>query len=241
MYKTLSVLIVICARGGSKGIPNKNIRLLAGKPLLAHSIETGLKSGFADRVIVSTDDEEIKRIAIEYGADAPFIRPSEFANDTIGRIAAVIHAVREAEKYYQQYFDIIIDLGNGSPLRNQQDLEGTVKKLVENPDTDVVYTVTEAARNPYYNMVEVNTAGLAKLSKTVRPQPSCRQDAPPVYELNDSIYAIRRDSLMANQNLTTPIQLSESLKQRVFIMPPERSIDIDRKLDFQLAEKILQI
>jgi CMP-N,N'-diacetyllegionaminic acid synthase len=239
MYKTFKILITICARGGSKGIPGKNIKLLAGKPLIAHSIAAAQSLGLADRIIVSTDDQKIKTVAEEYGAEVPFLRPAELANDTIGRIAAVIHAVQAAEKHYQERYDIVMDLGNMAPLRNQEDMLGTLEMLVRTPQTDVVYTVTPAGRNPYYNMVEMTEDGYSKMSKTLPDAASSRQTAPKVYDMNDSIYAMWRDKLIEHKDMVVPIQLVPTLRHRAYIMPEERSIDIDRLIDFQLAELLM--
>jgi CMP-N,N'-diacetyllegionaminic acid synthase len=239
MYQGKKILVVICARGGSKGIPGKNIKPLAGKPLIAHSILAAKKFGLADRIIVSTDDEKIKAVAQEYGAETPFTRPAELANDTIGRIAAVIHAVQAAEAHYHEKYDIVMDLGNMAPLRNQEDMMGALKLLVDTPETDVVYTVTPAGRNPYYNMVEIDHQGYSKMSKTLPTSASSRQTAPKVYDMNDSIYAIWRDALIKHKDMVVPIQLVPTLRHRAYMMPEERSIDIDRLIDFQLAELLM--
>lgn len=239
MYQDKKILVVICARGGSKGIPGKNIKPLAGKPLIAHSIAAAQEFGLADRVIVSTDDQQIKAVAEEYGAEVPFLRPAELANDTIGRIAAVIHAVQAAEAHYQEKYDVVMDLGNMAPLRNQEDMMGTLQMLVDTPDTDVVYSVTPAGRNPYYNMVEIDQAGYSKMSKTLPISASSRQTAPKVYDMNDSIYAIWCDALIKHKDMVVPIQLVPTLRHRAYVMPEERSIDIDRLIDFQLAELLM--
>ena len=236
MHKDLKILVVVCARGGSKGIPKKNIRLLAGKPVLAYSIEAGLQFDWADKVLVSTDDLAIKAVAEKYGAAVPFLRPKSLANDKVGRIAAVIHALKKSESYYQETYDIVMDLGNMAPLRNQEDMHAAVNLLVNHPETDVVFSVSPSQRNPYYNLGEINSSGFFQVSKKVKPTPSCRQDAPDSFDVNDSIYAIRRDSLLKHKKMTVPIQLVSSLKKRVLIMPQERSVDIDHLIDFQLVE-----
>lgn len=239
MYKGKKILALICARGGSKGIPGKNIRLLAGQPILGYSIDAAKNCSFVDTVLVSTDDEKIQEVALEYGAKCPFLRPKELSNDTIGRIAAVIHAFQEAEKIFNQKFDVIIDLGNMSPLRNQDDIKNVIKILIDNINTDLVFSVSNASRNPYYNMVEVDSNGYANLCKDCKPQPSCRQMAPHVFDMNDSIYAFNRETLINNPEITLPIQLAKHLRQRIYVMPDERSIDIDREIDFIIVEKIL--
>lgn len=238
MYKNKKVLAVICARGGSKGIPGKNWKLLAGKPLIAHSILAAKNCSEIDEVLVSTDHEKIRDIALEYGAVAPFIRPTHLANDTVGRIAAVIHAVQEVEKT-DQSFDIVLDLSPMSPLRTSEDILGTLKTLVENKGTDVVFTVTPAGRNPYYNMVEQTKNGLVTLSKKATVLPSSRQQAPQVFDMNDSVYAFWKKVLLENKDMTLPIQLATQLQKRMYEMPEERSVDIDRLLDFTLVELLM--
>lgn len=239
MYKDHRILVTICARGGSKGIPGKNIRPLAGKPLIAHTIQAAKNFGWADRILVSTDDDGIKAIAQNYGAEVPFLRPKKLANDTIGRIAAVIHTVKRAERFYKENFDIIVDLGNMSPLRTPEDIRSATRLLVESSETDVVYSVTPAGRNPYYNQVETDHRGYAVVSKRLQTPPSSRQQAPTVYDMNDSIYVIWKKALIKHSDITVPIQLVQELRHRIFVMPEERSVDVDRLIDFQFIELLL--
>ncbi len=229
MYQNKKVLVTICARGGSKGIPGKNIRKLAGKPLLAHSIETAKQFGCADRIVVSTDDEKIRAVAIEYGVDVPFLRKATLADDKTSREEVIAAATEQAEAHWKERYDIIIDLGNVTPLRLPEDVTAVVKTLVETPDTKVVFSVTPAARNPYYNMVEVDEHGYAHLSKDLGSYISRRQDTPKVYDMNDGIYAMWRDTYLTERTVRTD-------KVRIYVMPPERSIDIDREIDFKIAE-----
>src|SRR3990167_1510986 len=110
MYKDYSIMVVICARGGSKGVPGKNTRLLNGKPLITYTIEQAKKFSWADRIVVSTDDKEIKEVAEQYGVKVPFLRPRELATDTISVIPVIIHAVRKAEDYWKEHYDIVVNL-----------------------------------------------------------------------------------------------------------------------------------
>ena len=234
MYKTKKIIITICARGGSKGISNKNIKPLAGKPLIAYTIKAAQDFKWADQIIVSTDDLKIKKAAEDCGLKVPFLRPDHLSNNTVSRVDAFIHATKKAEEIYNQKYDIVMDLGVTSPLRNQLDLEAVIKKLVDTPNTDSVFTVTPAARSPYFNMVEIDSANYAHLSKKTDKRVTARQNSPKVYDMNDSIYAIFKDKLFKHKKVRLP-------RTRVHIMPEERSIDIDRPIDFILVEALLKV
>lgn len=234
MYKQKKIIITICARGGSKGILGKNIMLLNGLPLLTHSIKAAQKFKWADRIVVSTDDKEIKKVAEEYGIKVLKLRPAYLSNDVVSRVDVFIYATKEAEKYYQENYDIVMDLGVTSPLRNETDMEAVIKKLVDIPKTDCVFTVTPAARNPYFNMVEIDQNGYTYLSKQINAKITSRQQAPCVYDMNDSIYAIWKEKLFKSKSVRIK-------RTRVHVMPTERSVDIDRPIDLILAESLLKI
>jgi len=217
----------ICARGGSKGVPGKNVRPIAGHPLIAYSIAQARRCSFIDRVIVSTDSPEVAAVARRYGADVPFMRPAELAQDTSAKVPAIQHAVREIEKEIGRKIDYVVDLDPTSPLRSVEDIRACWE-LVQRPATDVVFTVTQAEKNPYFNMVELND-GYARLSKSPGRPVVRRQDAPAVYSLNASVYAYRREHLMGDGRVIGD-------RSRIVVMPPERSRDIDGPLDFAFLE-----
>lgn len=233
MYKGKKIVVTVCARGGSKGVPGKNIRKLAGKPLIAHSIDVAKEFGWADRITVSTDDPKIAAVAKKWGIDVPYLRPAELSGDVVSREKVIAYAAEAAEKYWNEHYDIIIDLGNATPLKNAKDVREVVKLLVNTPKTKVAFSVTPAARNPYYNMVEVDKRGYAHMSKHVDKELQRRQDTPPVYDMNDGVYAMWRDTYLKERTVRTD-------KVRVYVMPPERSVDIDREIDFKIAELILK-
>lgn len=233
MYKGKKIVVTICARGGSKGIPGKNIKKLAGKPLIAHSIDVAKEFGWADRITVSTDDPAIAKVAKKWGIEVPYLRPAELSGDVVSRELVIAHAAEEAEKYWGEKYDIIVDLGNATPLKNAEDVREVVKLLVNSPDTKVAFSVTPAARNPYYNMVEVDKKGYANMSKTFDKKISRRQDTPKVYDMNDGVYAMWRDSYLKERTV-------RSNKTRIYVMPPERSVDIDRPIDFKIAELLIK-
>lgn len=228
-----SVLITICSRGGSKGLPQKNIRPLLNKPLIGYTIEQAKALDWVNRIVVSTDDEKIKKIAEDFGIDVPFLRPAELATDSAGKLPAIINAVKKAEQYWSKNYDIVLDLDPTSPLRNLQDIANVVKILVEEPRVKSVFSVCEAYKNPYFNIVEENKNGYVQLSKKPPRLILRRQDAPKVYEMNASIYAIWKKKLFAAKTFLTN-------RTKVYVMPRERSVDIDSQFDFDFVEFLMR-
>lgn len=229
----MEILCTICARGGSKGIPGKNVKKLDEKPLIGYTIETAKKWDKFSEIVVSTDDEKISEVAREYGVLIPFKRPEKLANDDISRISAVKHACDFMENKFNKEYDFIVDLSVTSPFRKVEDIEGAFTLLINNPDTNNVYTVCESSKNPYFNMIEINDEGYAELVKSLPDTVTARQQAPEVYDMNDSINIFRRHYLLENED-------NQSDKTRAYIMPKKRSIDIDHPLDFKFAEFLLQ-
>jgi CMP-N,N'-diacetyllegionaminic acid synthase len=224
----LATVATICARGGSQGLPGKNIRPLAGKPLIAHSIEQALACPRIDAVYVSTDDPEIAEIARLYGAEVPFLRPAELATASAPKLPVVRHLV-EAIEAAGVAVGRIVDLQPTSPLRDRTDIDACLDLL--DADTDCVITGCIAHANPYFNMVELDEGGHARLSKPLAGDIAGRQMAPPVYAMNGSVYAWHRATL--DKGLWGG-------RTRLHAMPPERSVDIDTAIDFQLAELLIR-
>jgi len=229
MFNKHKIVCVIPARGGSKGIPRKNIKLLAGKPLIAYTIVQALRSQYIDKTLVSTDDQEIADISRQYGAEVPFMRPADLAGDHVATIDVLLHAVQWMEKQEKYDFDILVLLHATTPLRSVDDINSCIKMLVETK-ADNVFSVTEAHRNPYFNMVEAGDDGIATLAK--KGDYATRQSAPKVYDMNASIYVWWKDVLKNEKKIFLK-------KSRIYIMPKERSIDIDDDLDFKVAEFLL--
>ncbi len=225
----MKVLAIICARGGSKGVPGKNIRLLCGKPMIVYTIEVAQRCKLIDRVIVSTDDAEIAKIARASGAEVPFLRPEELATDDAPKLPVIKHAVRFMESELAYSPDIVVDLDPTSPLRTEKDIESCIRMVEEGADN--VFSVTEAHRNPYFNMVEI-IDGKVQLVKSPPRAVSRRQDAPEVYDMNASIYAWKREALMNNDS----VFLENTM---VYIMP-KWAIDTDNETDFEFVEFILR-
>ncbi|MFW9767178.1 MAG: cytidylyltransferase domain-containing protein [Candidatus Thorarchaeota archaeon] len=228
----MRILGTICARGGSKGVKNKNIRNLDGRPLIYYTIKAMKKWGKADRIICSTDSPEIAKIASEYGAETPFLRPAELSSDTAPKIPVIKHALRYCEEEEGINYDTIVDLDPTSPLRTTNDIERALQKFL-NTRADVLYSVTEAKKNPYFNMVELDDNDNAHLSKKLEGEFFRRQDTPKVYEINGSIYIYNRDYLSKANGLHCE-------NERVFVMDEISSIDIDREIDFRFIEYLLK-
>ena len=229
MYKDHVVVCVIPARGGSKGLPGKNIKMFCGKPLIAHTIEHAKQSNYIDRIIVSTEDEKIAQISFEHGAEVPFMRPMELAGDNSSTVDALLHAINWLEHVDQYAFDILLLLHTTAPLRNVEDINKTISLMVEE-NADNVFSVIEAHRNPYFNMLEEDSDGFVRLVK--EGHFPTRQAAPKVYDMNASIYVWWKNVLKERKKIFLK-------KTKVYIMPKERSIDIDDDLDFQIAEFLL--
>ena len=231
----MNVIALIPARGGSKRIPNKNIKLLNGKPLIAYSIELALKSPLIERVIVSTDSMEIARIAKTYNAEVPFLRPSQFAGDTVGDFPVFKHLIDflKAEENYSP--DIILNLRPTAPLRNEDDIRNIIDKFTESNTFDSVRSVTkvEGVHHPYW-MFEKDNEGLGI---PVIPEKSIKkyyqsQLLPPVFRLNGVVDGIKTSNITNYNNLYgNRMVISE--------IPESRSHDIDTLSDFQFVEFLM--
>lgn len=230
----MSLLVTILARGGSKGVPNKNIRPLLGKPLIAHTIEQVRAWGKYDAFLVSTDSDQIAEIARNYGADVPFLRPPELASDDAPKIEALRDALVRAEEEYGKSFQYLLDLDPTAPIRQVAEIESIVA-LSKSSKADCVFSVVKAHKNPYFNMVEQNADGTVSLCKTLPGGVVRRQDVPTVYEMNASMYVYQRDFLMSP---TTKMPYDGVT--RVFEMDPLSGFDIDRELDFKLVEFVMK-
>jgi CMP-N-acetylneuraminic acid synthetase len=230
----IKILVVVAARAGSKGVKNKNIRDLLGKPLVAYTIEQVIKWGKFHKFIVSTDSPEIARIAQSYGAEVPFLRPPELATDTASKLDTLRHALGEAEKYYNTKFDAVLDLDVTSPIRTINDIDNIVS-LFKEKKADCVFSVVKAHRNPYFNMVEKKSDGTVIICKQPPKVIERRQDAPLVYEMNASMYVYDREFLLG--------ALSNTLftdKTYAYEMSQVSGVDIDREIDFKYIEFLVK-
>ncbi|MGD0089455.1 MAG: acylneuraminate cytidylyltransferase family protein [Planctomycetota bacterium] len=211
-----SVLALVTARGGSKGIPGKNIRAVGGKPLLAWSIEAAKAARCVERVVLSTDSVEIRDIGVRNGAEAPFLRPPELAGDATPGVAPVLHAVRWLEEHERYRSDIVILLQPTTPLRLAQDIDAAME-LARQRQAEAVVSVCPVSKHPFW-MKKITADGyLEDIVKTDGVY-TRRQDLPPAYALNGSIYLIRRETLLSKETLFPPQTIA-------YVMPPERSLE----------------
>lgn len=226
-------LYIIPARGGSKGIPGKNIKPLRGKPLIAYSVECARALAHDDsRVIVSTDSEAIAHTVEEMGLKVPFMRPAELASDSAGSREVILHAMDFALEQGIDYNCVVL-LQPTSPLRTATDVTRCLDRYESlSPDVDMVVTVTEAATNPYLNCYETDADGFLHISKgdgTLRR----RQDAPEVWEFNGAVYVINPSSLRR-------MPMGEMPRRAAVEMPRERSVDLDTPLDWIVIEALMK-
>jgi CMP-N,N'-diacetyllegionaminic acid synthase len=221
---------VIPARGGSKGVPRKNIRLLGGKPLIAHTIESALACPIITDLVVSTDDPEIRSISLQCGAQVPFIRPAELATDTSLAVPTIQHAVQEMEKIQDGKYDYIIMLQPTAPLRTSEDLIKALTQLIESKADGIISIVHVDNWHPM-KMKRFVENWLIDYEKPPMENPP-RQILPPVYMVNGAIYATRRDVFIDRGSFQGDRCLG-------YIMPPERSVNIDNEIDFMIAEYML--
>lgn len=227
------ILATICCRGGSKGVPGKNIKLLKGKPLIAHTIEAAKGSSLIDELIISTDDEEIAAVAKQYGSNVPFMRPNDLATDTASKWPVFIHAVEAYERLTGKTVEYLVDLDVTVPLKTAQDIDGAIRLAMNNTDTDVVITGYEPERNPYFNMMEVKENGFAEIVKMGEKPIVRRQDAPQVYSLTPAAYVVRKSALYEFEHWS-------KAKCRIHPIPRERAIDIDTDIDFKIVEFLME-
>ena len=224
----MKYIVLICARGGSKGLPGKNIKLLHGTPLIGWSIKIARKIERASRVIVSTDSEEIAKIALEYGAEVPFMRPQELASDESPEWLTWRHAINYLETQQSGGVDGLIVLPVTAPLRDVCDVDNCID-LFEKGEVDSVITVSDAHRSPFFNMVVNNSGGYSSLVISTDDRITRRQDAPKVYDMATVAYVV-------NTNFVKKFDgIFEGMVKSV-VVPQERAIDIDTLLDFKIAE-----
>jgi CMP-N-acetylneuraminic acid synthetase len=223
----LKTIAFIFARGGSKGMPGKNIRILGGKPLIVWSIEIAMEISEIDRVIVSTDDENIAAVGKEFGAEI-INRPAELAQDDTPEWLAWQHAVKWLEDK-GEYFDRFVSLPTTSPMRSKEDVMACLN-LLDN-QTDIVVTMTETTRSPFFNMVREEN-GIVKLLVDANKSYSRRQDTPKAFDMTTVAYVTRPKFIKQHQSVFDGMVKS-------VVIPEERAIDIDTKLDFEIAEMLI--
>jgi len=222
----------IFARGGSKGLPGKNTRLLAGKPLIGWAIEQALAVPAIKRVIVSTDSQEIADKAKEFGAQIPFLRPDNLANDTASEIDAWRHALAYLRDSEGKLPDVFVSVPATAPLRLPEDIESCLD-LYRNLNADVVLTVSPAHRNPWFNMVDFRDDRTVEVVNNPNGNISRRQDAPEVFDVSTVAYVANPDFILKGGSLF-------SGRVHAAKVPVERAIDIDTLHDFEIAEFLMR-
>ena len=226
----MSILCIICARKGSKGIKNKALKLIKNKPLIYFTIKQALRSKIFDEVVVSTDSKKIQKIALNFGAKSWFLRPKKLSKDNSSKLLAIKHAFKESEKFFKKKFNICFDLDLTSPLRNIRDIKKALK-IFNYEKANNLFSVTHSKKNPYFNMVEKKNNTYV-LSKRPSKEYFSRQKLPKVFEMNASIYIFRREFFKKNNSIFNS-------KTSVYLMPRERSVDIDDLFDLKVVKNII--
>jgi CMP-N,N'-diacetyllegionaminic acid synthase len=221
---------LITARGGSKGVPRKNVRSLAGKPVIAWTIEAARQARSLRRVIVSTDDEEIAAAAREHGAEVPFMRPAELAGDASSHISVVIHAIEWLEAQGDRP-DYVMLIQPTSPLLSGEDIDAACR-IADEHDATAVLSVSEMDWHPYIAK-RIGADGTLQAFMEADLSYLRRQDMPPAYALNGAMYLNRRESLLRDQTFWPE-------RSYPYVMPEERSLDIDTEWDFHLLDLVLR-
>lgn len=229
--KKYEIIGIIPARGGSKGVPRKNIKLLNGIPLILFTIKPALNCKVITDVVVTTDDEEIRKIAQENGAKAPFLRPKELATDNALAVPTIKHALLEMEKIENKKYDYVVMLQPTAPLRTREDIENALKLLIEK-GADGIISVVEVGNYHPMKMKKFEGERLIDYEKPPVENPP-RQILPKVYIVNGAIYATKRDVFVEKETFKGDYCLG-------YIMPPERSVNIDNEIDFKVAEYLLK-
>ena len=224
----MKILVIIPARGGSKGIPHKNIKPLNGKPLIHYTIDEAREIVVDEDICVSTDDPEIIKCVENYGLVVPFVRPAELATDTAGTYEVLLHALNFFEKQGRHY-DVVLLLQNTSPFRKSEQIKDALKLYT--PDIDMVVSVKECPANPYYCVFEEDNKGFLHVCKG-DGNITRRQDAPKVYEYNGAIYVINPHSLKQ-------MPLNKFSRRIKYVMDEQSSLDLDTMNDWRMAELIV--
>ena len=228
--KNKQILCTICARGGSKGLPNKNLLKIGDKSLIGHTLTQAKAIDAIDCIIVSSDSNEILKEGEIYAADILLQRSAKLASDDAGKIDAIIDCLNHAESNLNKHFDYVIDLDVTSPLRNLIDIENCLEFTKDQGFKNLI-TVTNSKKNPYFNQIEITNEGpqLVKSGHNIKG----RQSAPNVYDMNASIYVWSRDFLINEKTLFSRDTI-------VYDMPEERSLDIDNELDFKIVKHLIE-
>ena len=227
----MDAVCIIFARGGSKGLPGKNIKILADKPLIGWSIEKALKVKRIKRVIVSTDSDEIASIAQKFGGEVPFKRPFKLSEDNTPEWHAWTHALNYLKNIEGSLPEIMVSLPTTSPFRAVSDIENCLDEY-EKGDVDIVVTITDSRRNPYFNMVKKGPDGTFSLVNESNQTIGNRQSTPEVFDMTTVCYVVNTKFVLSNSTMFNG-------RVKAVKIPLERAIDIDTEFDFQVAETLI--
>jgi CMP-N,N'-diacetyllegionaminic acid synthase len=228
----MNILGITLARGGSKGVPRKNIRLLADKPLIQYTIDEALRSQYITNYIVSTDDQEIAEVSQRLGAEVPFLRPEEYSTDSASSVSALKHAVDFMENKTDVLFDIIIELMCTNPLKNVSDIDSIIKKLIDT-NADSVIAMHELEDHHPARIKKIIDDKIVDF-EVKEPNEARRQDLrPKAYIRSGSIYCMKRDYLMKDN------RRYGGNNSRPFLLPSNRAVNVDTEIDFSIAEKLI--
>lgn len=225
------LICTICARSGSKGILDKNIKELAGIPLLGHTVKSACDSGIFDEIVMTSDSQKYLDFAVKYGDIKTVLRPESLAKDSVTKLASIEHAVESVEKKVGYEFEVIVDLDVTSPLRNIEDIKGALNLFLRTESASVI-TASSARRSPYTNLVEVDEDNVVRPSKSSGKILSRRQESPSCFDMNAAVYVWDRNIFKKN-----PLVFYDNT--RLYEMPFERSWDIDESIDFEIVEFLL--
>ena len=231
----MSILITICARGGSKGIAGKNIKMLHQKPLIGYTIDTAKQfqqhiSG--TDIALSTDSEEIKRVAENFGLQTAYTRPDALSGDTIGKIEVIVDVLQYCQQHSGKRYDYVLDMDVTSPLRNLNDLVTAFEILKNNSEAVNLFSVSPAARNPYFNMVEQKENGFYAQVKTPKNGIFTRQSTPVVYDMNASFYFYRQSFFEQGHKVAVT-------NQSMIYVVPHICFDLDHLIDFEFMSYLI--
>lgn len=230
----MTILCVIGARGGSQGLPEKNIKTIQGKPLIVWSIDQALATPEIDTVVVSTDSARIAEVAENAGAKVPFLRPDSLSGPTIGKFQVWQHALASCEEIFKEQYDAYVDLDCTNPLRDVDDVSAAIAQFYAGRKraVDAVFSVCDARKNPYFNLVEPDPSGALRMSKQMHNVVVARQSAPAVFEHVASIYVLNTAFIRSANHLLDGHAEGYDIGQ-------EKSFDIDSEFDFQIIEWLL--
>jgi len=233
MYKKKKILAITLARGGSKGVKDKNIKSICGKPLIFYTIREAKKSKYIDRYIVSTDSKKIQAISKKYGAEAPFLRPKYLSSDTASSVAALKHTIKWTEKDANIRYDIILELMCTNPLKKSKDIDSIIEKII-NTEADSVIAVHRLEDHHPIRIKKIINDKIVNFCLKEKHETRRQDLKPKAYIRSGSIYALQRDHIMIEN------RRYGSKNSRPYILPESRAINVDNKIDFIVAAQIIK-